>query len=116
MTFSGIEDKLISTKGYLSVITDEGNQFFDDLSRKLSKHETDLSLLNQLYDGKGDKTTLAQNRERKVPANSSCLSISIQQEGFIRGLENLGKTLWSDSGFGERFIVSAIKPFRYIVH
>ena len=116
MTFSGIENKLISTKGYLSVITDEGNQFFDDLSRKLSKHETDLSLLNQLCDGKGDKTTLAQNRERKVPANSSCLSISIQQEGFIRGLENLGKTLWSDSGFGERFIVSAIKPFRYIVH
>ena len=42
---------------------DEGSGFFDDLKKKESKHESDLSLLNQLYDGKGDKTTLAQNKE-----------------------------------------------------
>ena len=40
---------------------DEGTGFFDDLKKKESKHKSDLSLLNQLYDGEGDKTTLAQN-------------------------------------------------------
>ena len=44
------------------MVTDEGSGCFDDL-KKQSKHEPDLSLLNQLYDGKGDKTTLAQNCE-----------------------------------------------------
>ena len=77
-------------------------------------HESDLSLLNQLYDGKGDKTTLAQNKERSVPRNATSISISLQQEAYINGLTNLGKTLWLNNGFGERFIISAVKPYRYI--
>ena len=36
---------------------DEGTGFFDDLKNKESKHKSDLSLLNQLYDGEGDKTS-----------------------------------------------------------
>ena len=75
----------------------------------------DLSLLNQLYDGEGDKTTLAQNRERvPPPQNSTSISVSLQQEAFITGLINLGKTLWLDNGFGERFLVMAVKPYKYI--
>ena len=69
----GIEDKIISTRGYCCVTTDEGTGSFDDLKKKESKHESDLSLLNQLCDGKGDKTTLAQNRERIVSQNSTLI-------------------------------------------
>ena len=69
-------------------------------------------MLNQLYDGKGDKTTLAQNRERIVPRNSTSISVSLQPEAFVNGLINLGSSLWLDSGFGERFLIAAAKPFR----
>ena len=88
--------------------------FFDDLKKKESKHESDLALLNQLYDGEGDKTTLAQNRERVVPSNATSITVSVQQEAFIHGLNNLGKTLWTDNGFGEWFIVTAVKPYRWV--
>ena len=92
--------------------TDEGSAFFDDIKKKESKHESDLGMLNQLYDGKGDKTTLAQNRERCVPPNATSISVSVQQETFLSSLAGLGKTLWMDNGFGERFIVTAIRPFK----
>ena len=108
----GIEDKITSTKGYCCVVMDEGTGFFDDLKKKESKHESDLTLLNQLYNGEGDKTTLAQNCERVVPRNVTSITVSVQQEAFIHGLYNLGKTLWSDNGFGERFLVMAVKPYR----
>ena len=39
---TGIEDKIISTKGYCLVLTDEGFGFFEDLKRKDSKHEGNL--------------------------------------------------------------------------
>ena len=71
-------------------------------------------MLNQLYDGEGDKTTLAQNRERVVPNNSTSITVSLQPEAYINGLVNLGASLWSDSGFGERFFVTAIRPFRLV--
>lgn len=70
-------------------------------------------MLNQLFDGEGDKTTLAQNRERVVPKNSTSITVSLQPEAYAHGLVNLGSSLWSDSGFGERFLVTAIKPYRY---
>ena len=68
--------------------------------------------LNQLYDGEGDKTTLGQSHERVVPRNATSITVTVQQETVIHGLYNLGKTLWSDNGFGERFIVTAVKPYR----
>ena len=98
------------------MVTDEGTIFFEDICRKQVKHETDLSLLNQLYDGKGDKTTLAQNRERVVPNNATALSISIQQEAFVSALDKLGKQFWLDNGFGERFLMSTLHPYRYEFH
>ena len=61
----GIEDKIIKTKGYCLVLKDEGCRFFifiSDLKPKDVKHEGDLSLLNQLFDRKGDKMTLPKIR------------------------------------------------------
>ena len=108
----GIEDKIISTKGYCCVVMDEGIGVFDDLKKKESKHESDLTLLNQLYNGEGDKTTLAQSCERDVPRNVTSITVSVQQEAFIQGLYNLGKTLWSNNRFGQRFLVMTVKPYR----
>ena len=93
---------------------DEGTGFFDDLKKKESKHESDLALLNQLYNGERDKMTQAQICERVVPRNATSITVSLQQEAFIHGLYNLGKTLWSDNGFGKRFLVMAVKPYRYV--
>ena len=98
--------------GYLIIVTDEGSGFFDEIRKKEKEHQSDLGLLNQLYDGKGDKTTLAQNKDRCVPRNSTSLSISVQQEAFISGLNSLGNQHWLDNGFGERFIISAVRPYK----
>lgn len=108
----GIEDKIKSTNGYCIVTTDEGTGLFKDLKNKESKHESDLSLLNQLYDGKGDKTTLAKEYQRVIPNNSTSICISLQQEGYLTGITGLGSTNWLDSGFSERFMILASRPFR----
>lgn len=94
------------------MITDEGTSFLEDLKRKESNNESYVTLLNQLYDGRGDKTTLAQGRQRIIPDNSTCLSISVQPESFINCVASLGKTVWMDTGFSERFIITAIRPYR----
>ena len=55
---------------------------------------------------------MAQNRERVVPQNSTSILVSLQQEAFITGLTNLGKTLWLGNGFGERILITAVKPYK----
>ena len=103
---------MISTNGYCCILSDEGSDFFNDIRKKERNNESDIGLLNQLYDGKGDKTTLAQNKERVVPRNATCVSVSVQPTPFISAISNLGESLWLSSGFGERFIVSAAQPFK----
>ena len=95
------------------MITDEGASFLGNLKHNETKHESYISLLNQLFDGKGDKMTLAKNVERPVPRNSTSLSIGVQQKSFCDAIHGLTETLWLDKGFGERFIFSASKPYRY---
>ena len=95
------------------MITDEGASFLGDLKRYETKHESYISLLNQLFDGKGDKMTLAKNVERPVPRNSTSLSVGVQQKSFCEAIFSLTETLWLDNGFRERFIFSAAKPYRY---
>ena len=107
-----MEDKIIASKGYCILVTDEGASFFDDIQKKQKNHESDLSMLNQLFDGKGDRMTLAQNKECIVPTNSTSISVGVQEESFCKALAELGKTLWLDNGFGERFLVTAVKPFK----
>ena len=106
------EDKIITMKGYCLVLTDEGCGIFEDLKHKDVKHEGDLSMLNQLFDGKGDKMTLVQNKQCAVPKNSTYMTISVQPEAFTAGLSNLGNALWKDTGFGEWFIILAARPYR----
>ena len=56
--------------------------------------------------------TLAQNKERIVPPNSTSISIGVQEESFYEALADLGKTLWLDNGFSECFLLTAVKPFK----
>ena len=107
-----MEDKIKASKGYCMLVTDEGAGFFKDIQKKQKNHESDLSMLNQIFDGKGDRMTLAQNKERIVPPNAMSISIGIQGESFCEALAELGKMLWLDNGFGERFLVTVIKPFK----
>ena len=62
-----MEDKIISLKGLCMLVTDKGAGFFDNIQKKQKIHESNLSMLNQLFDGKGDWMTLAQNKEHIVP-------------------------------------------------
>ena len=107
-----MEDKIIASIGYCMLVTDEGAGFLEDIQKKQKNYESDLSMLNQLFDYKGDRMTLVQNKERIVPPNAMSISIGIQEESFCKALAELGKTLWLDNGFGERFLVTAIKPFK----
>ena len=79
------------------MITDEGTSFLSDLKRYETKHESYISLLNQLFDGKGDKMTLAKNVERPVPQNSTSLSIGVQQKVNVLFSPQLGHTGKIDS-------------------
>ena len=110
--YTGTEDKIISTKGLCMLVTDEGVGFFDDIQKKQKNHKSDLSMLNQLFNGKDDRMTLVQNKERIVPPNSTSISIGIQEESSCETLADLGKTLWLDNGFGKRFLLTAVKPFK----
>ena len=94
------------------LVMDEGAGFFDDIQKKQTNHESDLSMLNQLFDSTGDQMTLAQNREHIVPPNSTSISVGIQEESFYELLADLGKMLWLDNGFGARFLLTAVKPFK----
>ncbi|MCG8620375.1 MAG: DUF3987 domain-containing protein [Proteobacteria bacterium] len=93
--------------------TDEGTCFLDEMSKKEAKHESDISLLNQLFDGQGDKMNMAKGNERKVPDNATCISISVQPQPFCKALAAMKRTLWLENGFGERFLFSAAKPYKY---
>ena len=70
--------------------------------------------MNQLFDGCGDKTSLAQLQQRYVPINSTSMCLGVQPQPFFKALTSLGKTVWMDSGFAERILFTTVRPFRYI--
>ena len=71
-------------------------------------------MLDLFFDSLQDKMTLAKSVECVVPKNSSCMTVSLQQEAFLLGLASLGSTLWKDTGFREQFIVSAAKLHKFL--
>ena len=110
---TGIEDKLIDTEGYGIVVTDEASGFFQEIKGQDTKHESNIGLLNQVFDGRGDKSNFAGMRERVVPENATCMSLGVQPQPFFQALQVIGKTVWMDSGFAERFLFTTVWPFRY---
>ena len=108
----GIEDKLVSTSGYGIVVTDEASSFFQDIKGQDNQNESNIGLMNQLFDGRGDKTSLAQLRQRYVPINSTSMCLGVQPQPFFKALTSIGKTVWMDSGFAECFLFTTVRPFR----
>ena len=51
----GIEDKLVATEGYGIVVMDEVASFFQEIKGQDTKNESNIGLLNQIYDGCGDR-------------------------------------------------------------
>lgn len=111
----GLQDKLAATGGYCIMTTDEGTGFLDEMSKKEVKHESDISLMNQLFDGQGDKVSLAKGNERLVPDNATCITVSVQPQPFCKALSNMKRTLWLENGFGERFIFTSARPYKYVI-
>ena len=94
-------------------MTDEASAFFQDIKGQDNKNESNIGLMNQLFDGRGDKTSLAQLRQRYVPINSTSMCLGVQPQPFFKALTSIGKTVWMDSGFAERFLFTTVRPFRY---
>ena len=53
--YIGIEDKLVSTSRYGIVVTDEASSFFQDIKGQDNQNESNIGLMNQLFDGHGEK-------------------------------------------------------------
>ena len=49
--------------GYGIVVTDEASSFFQEIKGQDVKHDSNIGLLNQLFDGEGDKSTFAGMRQ-----------------------------------------------------
>ena len=60
----GIVDKLVATEGYGIVVMDEASSFFQEIKGQDTKNESNIGLLNQLYDGCGDRSIFVGGRER----------------------------------------------------
>ena len=86
----GIEDKLVSTSGYGIVVTDEASSFFQDIKGQDNRNESNIGLMNQVFDGRGDKTSLAQLRQRYVPINSTSMCLGVQLQPFFKALTSIG--------------------------
>ena len=82
--------------------------------------------MNQLFDGKDDKTTLAHNKEWAVPQNSTSMCLGVQPQSFFKTLQAIGKTTWQESHTGRiynnnksRFILNIcteyILPFQVVL-
>ena len=94
-------------------MTDEASAFFQDIKGQDNKNESNIGLMNQLFDGRGDKHSLAQLRQRYVPINSTSMCLGVQPQPLSKALTSIGKTVWMDSGFAERYLFTTVRPFRY---
>ena len=103
---------MVATEGYGIVVTDEASGFFQEIKGQDIKHESNICLLNQLFDGEGDKSNFAGMRQRFVPPNSTSMSLGVQPQPFFQALVAIGRTVWQDSGFAERFLFTTVRPYR----
>ena len=95
-------------------MTDKASSFFQEIKGQDVKHESNIGLLNQLFDGQGDKSNFAGMCQCFVPPNSTSMSLGVQPQPFFRALVAIGRMVWQDSGFAERFLITTVKPYRYI--
>ena len=93
-------------KSYALVSSDEGHHLMSKISNKESRDESEKSLLNKLWNSKGDKTSL-RDGERGFSNTSSSMAIFIQPKPLINELVNLG---CESDGFYDRCLILVDKP------
>ena len=76
------------------MVTDEASSFFQEIKGQDIKHESNIGLLNQLFDGQGDKSNFMGMRQRFVPPNSTSMTLGVQPQPFFRALVAIGRTVW----------------------
>ena len=84
---------MVVMEGYGIVVTDEASAFFQEIKGQDTKNESNIGLINQLFDGRSDKSNFANMRERFVPDNSTCMSLGVHPQPFFRVLSVIGKTV-----------------------
>ena len=105
----GIEDKLVATDKCAIVVMDEASSFFQEIKEQ---DESNIGLLNQLFDRRGDKLSFANIQEHFIPTNSMSMSLGVQLQPFFPALSAVGTIVWMDSGFAEHFLFTIVKPFK----
>ena len=108
----GIEDKLVSTAGYGIVITDEASSFFQDIKGQDNRNESNIGLMNQLFDGRGDKTSLAQLRQRYVPIKFDVHVFRSTAPAVLQSLDSYRKNSVDGQWFCGAFPVYNSKAFQ----
>ena len=91
---------------------DEASSFFQEIKGQDVKHDSNIGLLNQLFDGEEDKSTFAGMRQRFVPPSSTLMTLGVQPQPFFCTIVAIGKTVWQDSGFAEQFLFTTVRPYR----
>ena len=108
VVLKGIKDKLVATEGYGIVVTDEASSFFQEIKGQDTKNESNIGLLNQLFDGHGADQFFARGRERVVSENATCMTLGVKPQPFFQVLQAVEKTVWLDIGFGEHFLFTTV--------
>ena len=83
----------MATDCYGIVVINEASSFFQEIKGQDMKHDSNIGLLNQLFDVEGDKSTFAGMRQRFVPPNSTSMTLRVQPQPFFRALVAIGKTV-----------------------
>ena len=52
--------------------------------------------------------------EQIISTNSTSISVGVQEESFCDVLAQLGKTLWLDNSSGKWFLVTVVRPFKWV--
>jgi len=104
-TAAGFQKHQIDNKGYGLITSSEGQRVLSSIHAKISKHEGEISRLNNVWDGVGD-ATLLKDGSRGYDSTSVSMCLFIQPEPCIAELAQLATT----NGFVERLLFFSSAP------
>ena len=93
-------------RNYAIVSSDEGHRLITSICNKEGRNEGERALINKLWNGQGDKTTL-KDSDRGFQSTSFSMAIFIQPQPLINEMLSMGP---QSDGFYDRFIFIVEKP------
>jgi hypothetical protein len=104
-TTAGIHHHQIQAEGYGIITGDEGERFLTTISAKHKNGESERALLNKMWMGKGDFSTLSGG-QRGFAKTSMSACIFIQPQILMQELILLN----ADDGLMDRFLFYPVRP------